>query len=78
MTRSDQPPVPNIEAELEQEADRLLRESGSLRSHGIVLRPDKLSARHDVRVSEEELEHLAHLPRDRRSTRQTQSKMEDE
>ncbi len=57
------------EAELEQEADRLLRESGSLKAHGIVLRPDKRSARRDVRVSEEELEHLASQPTDRRSTK---------
>lgn len=58
-------------AELEAKADRLLRDAGDMREHGILPHSDNRGARHEWRVSEESyLDFQANLPADRRSSRQ--------
>lgn len=55
--------------ELEEAATRLLRRAGNMKKHGILSDPGTHGARHELRVSEDELDYLANRPRDRRSTR---------
>ena len=68
---SNKPPIDKTEAELEAEADRILRDAGSLKEHGILSHPDNRGARHEWRVSDGDfLDFQANAPRDRRSSRQ--------
>jgi hypothetical protein len=57
--------------DLEKEADRILRDAGNMREHGILKREDRRQAKEVLISDEEQLDDLAQVKWDRRSSSQS-------